>query len=136
MAAFAGRQVILQLDGTPIASMTTKTFEINKELIDTSSDDSGAWVQKLETVVGSNSVSISGSGVMTDEVLLTEAFATSPSATLDFIFPTDLAGATTGPTISGTFLMASFSVTGENADKHTFDVSFESSDEVIFTAGV
>ena len=136
MAAFAGRQVILELDSTPVAALTSKTFEINKELIDISSDDSGAWVKKLETVVGSNSVTISASGVMQDEALLTEAFASSPSAALDFIFPTDLAGATTGPTVSGTFLMTSFSSTGETADKFTFDVSFESSGTVTFTAGV
>ena len=72
---------------------------------------------------------------MKDETLLERAFDTNPSVTMSFIFPTDLAGSTTGPTISGTFLMASFSTSGDSGDKVTFDASFESSGAITFTAG-
>lgn len=136
MGAYAGREAILQLDSTPIAAVTTKSLEINNETIDISSDDSGDWVKKLDTLVGSKSVSISCSGVMEDVTLLTKAFASDPSAALDFILPTRLDGTTTGPTVSGTFLMTSFSVTGETADKSTFDASFESSGAVTLAAAV
>lgn len=136
MSAFAGRQAIIEIDSAPVAAINTKNLEINNELIDISSDDSGDWVQKLESIVASKSVSISCSGVMSDTTLMTLAMNSDPSATIEFQFPTDLEGATTGPIISGTFLIASFSNTGENADKFTFDASFESSGTVTLTAGV
>ena len=136
MPAYLGREVIIEMDGSPIAAMTTKTFEINNELVDISSDSSGSWVQKLERLVGSKDCKISGSGVIVDATLLTKAFDVDPSVELSFKLPTALAGTTTGPIISGTFLLASFSLTGENKDKHTFDASFEAADQPTFTAAV
>lgn len=136
MGAYLGREIIIEVDATPIAAMTTKSFEVNNELVDISSDSSGDWVEKLSRLVGSKQCSISGSGVMVNDVLLTKSFDSDPSLALAFKFPTGLAGTTAGPIISGTFLIASFSVTGENADKHTFDVSFEAAAQPTLTDAV
>jgi len=72
MAKYLGRKVILKKDNTPIANVRTKSLSINRELVDSSDDDSGAWATHLDEP-GQIDVSISVEGVIADHSILGEA---------------------------------------------------------------
>lgn len=122
MAEILGRNMVLSKSSTAIAGVRTRSFTVNNTPVDITSDDSSGW-RELLVEPGDKSIEISVSGVATDTVLLTNAMSTS-----------DISGsfslAWDSNTLSGTFMVASFSQTGEYNGAVTFEATLQSSSAV------
>jgi len=122
--------------GTPpantlIAGVRTKSLTINGEGIDITNDDSLGW-RKLLDQPAEVSVEITVAGILTDEVLATEAVSTTDRVQYTrFEWP----GATAGR-LDGDFYLSSFSTTGEYQGSATFEATFQSTGAVAFTAAL
>lgn len=123
MTAKIGRAVIVSLvegtELTPIAAVKTKTFSINKEPVDITTDDDAGWRKLLEDVVGTKSVDISVEGILKSNQLLTVAEADT-AVDLQFDVPTVRK-------YTGKFMLANFEIGAETAEGTTFSCSFQSS---------
>lgn len=124
MSAGAGRRVILSVAGTPIAACKTKSLKINREVIDISSDDDGAWKKLLSGDLSSKSVEISCDGIAKNITLLTSALTTDTELALTMEFP-GLA-----EELSGNFMMTAYELGAPSGDAVTFSATFSSSGEV------
>jgi len=117
--------------GTLIAGVRTKSLTINGEGIDITNDDSLGW-RKLLDQPAEVSVEITVAGILTDEVLATEAVSTTDRVQYTrFEWP----GATAGR-LDGDFYLSSFSTTGEYQGSATFEATFQSTGAVAFTAAL
>ena len=124
MASFIGRDAVLTWNAVAIAGVRTKGLTIANSSIDiTSGDDSG--IRKLLEEAGERTVDITCSGVAVNPDLLADAMAGSVSAVLSLAYPAGFD--TLATTISGTFFMSSFAITGEYNGAATFDATFNSS---------
>ena len=124
MAKGIGRDFVLNKDGTPIAGVRTKSYSISNETIDFTDDDSAGW-QELATASGQRSVTISVSGVYDDDVLLTSAIATDISDSYTLV--------NSARTIAGTFMITSYSESGEHTGEVTFEAEMTSSGAITVT---
>jgi TP901-1 family phage major tail protein len=121
MAKEIGRDLVLSVGSpaAPIAGVRTKSLTVNNETIDFTDDDSDGW-QELSTAVGQRSVTVSVSGVYDDDAVLDNALAADISETLTL---TNAAGRS----ITGTFMITSYSESGEHTGEVTFEAEFTSS---------
>ena len=124
MAEQLGRKVTISIGGEVKATARTKTLTINNEMINVTSDgDDG--VQRFITEPGEKAVEISVSGMfdLDDDTLPTLALSNDLSETVELDYGTY--------TISGTFVMPTYSEGKEHADAQTFDATFQSSGAVV-----
>lgn len=135
MAAQKGLEVIIKKGdgGAPetfaaIAGLRTKTMTINKDLVDvTSADDTQRWRQLL-TGASVRSFSISGGGVLKDDVVTKAMFAASINDTLGN-YQVVIPGI---GTIEGPFSV-SVNIGGEHSAEATYDLALESGGNLTFT---
>ena len=124
MSEIIGRQVALTI-GTAIATARTKSFSINNEPVDITSD-THAGVQTMLEAPGRKSVECSVSGMFdtTETGLLDLALSgTDIEQSCSFKF-----GSGASPlTVAGDFVITNFEITGEYEDATTFSASFNSS---------
>jgi len=130
-----GRSVQVKRGASPatlVAGVRTKSITINGAPIDiTNDDDTG--IRKLLDEPGQLEVSISVSGILKNEVLLTESLQTSDRVQpTEFLWP----GAVSAGSLSGDFFLASMGITGEYQGAVTFEAAFESAGAVTLVAAV
>jgi TP901-1 family phage major tail protein len=127
MAKYLGRKVILKKGTTPIANVRTKSLSINRELVDSSDDDSGAWATHLDEP-GQIDVSISVEGVIADHSVLGEALnVATGNETYTLTYPD-------GGIVSGSFGLSSFALEDTYNDVSTYSFEMRASGEVTYTA--
>jgi predicted secreted protein len=128
MAALAGRKVRVQVATTNVAGAQTDELVINREHIDiTDKDDAG--IRTFLGEIGTFSMSMTCSGILTDDTLIDwAADSTDVLKTMTFVI--------TGiGSYSGQFGVASFTQGGnDGAEAATFQATFESAGAVTFTA--
>jgi TP901-1 family phage major tail protein len=127
MAALKGRALQLKKDGTLVAGVRTKSFSIGNTVIDITNDDDDG-IRKALTDFGQREVSITFSGVRVADTMLEAALAADTTDTYS------LAEAAWG-TLTGTWMLTSYSETGEYQGSVTFEAELASIDEITFTPG-
>lgn len=129
MAKYLGRKVILSKSGVPVANIRTKSLTINRELVDVTDDDSGAWAEHLDEP-GQIDVSMSVEGVISDYSVLDDALSpTSGNQTHTLTYPD-------GSTISASFGLSSFALEDTYNDVSTYSFELRASGTVTRTAAV
>ena len=121
-----GRDMVLKLNDVAIAGVRTKSFAINGEPIDvTTDDDSG--IRTLLDAPGEVQVNFSVSGVVKDDSLLQISLSNT-----DRVNPMTLVRAD-GGTLSGNFFLATYSETGEYQGAIAFECECQSAGAVTYT---
>jgi len=128
MPAVSGRKVRIKRGSTAVAGARADSFTINNEPIDITEKDDNGW-RKYLADVGVRSIDAEVEGILEDSTFLALAVGTS-SALLE-AYTLDVIGI---GEFTGNFYLASFAVTGEQADATTFTASIQSSGTITFTA--
>ena len=128
MTASVGRNVTLTWGGAGIAGVKEKSFTLNNEPIDITSDDDGGWRTILDEP-GQKQVELKVSGVTKDRQLIADWFANSlrQAAVLTH---------EDGAKISGDFFLSEYSDKGNFKDAVSFDATLMSTGTIVYTAGV
>lgn len=111
------------------AGIRSKSFTLNSELIDITSQDSDQW-RKVADEAGINSMSLSGSGVVNDDRAYRRARARALSRKISnfrIIVNND------GDYFQGFFKIASLGGAGDYNAESTYDITLESSGVIAFT---
>lgn len=127
MAAISGRKVRIKRGSTAIAGARSDSFTINNEPIDITDKDDAGWRTYLADV-GVRSIDCEVEGVLDDSTFL--ALAVGAGSALLEAYTLDVIGI---GEFTGNFYLASFAVTGEQADATTFTASIQSSGSITFT---
>lgn len=127
MAAISGRKVRIKRGSTAIAGARADSFTINNEPIDITDKDDSGWRTYLADV-GVRSIDCEVEGVLDDSTFL--ALAVGTASSLLEAYTIDVIGI---GEFTGNFYLASFAVTGEQADATTFTASIQSSGTITFT---
>lgn len=134
MAAQKGKDLLLKMfDGASfvtVAGLRSRKIAFNAETVDvTHAESSGRW-RELLAGAGVRRASLSGRGLFRDaasDELLRRTFFDGAIANMQIVVP-DFG------TIEGLFQIAAFELAGEHNGEVTFDATFESAGELIFTA--
>ncbi len=127
MAKYLGRKVILSKGGAPVANIRTKSLSINRELVDNSDGDSGAWATHLDEP-GQIDVSMSVEGVISDHTILNDALnPTKGNEEYTLTYPD-------GGVVTAMFGLSSFSAEDTYNDVSTYSFEMRASGEVTYTA--
>jgi TP901-1 family phage major tail protein len=127
MAAISGRKLRIKRGSTAIAGARSDSITINNEPIDITDKDDAGWRTMLADV-GVRSIDCEVEGILTDSTFLALAVGTASSLLEAYTLELDGIGDFTGD-----FYLASFAVTGEQADATTFTASLQSSGTITFT---
>lgn len=126
-----GRQVLLTIGGITVLGIQTKGMSCNNERLECGDDQAEGWAQAM-AIAGEKTVSIPISGVLKNLGLFAAYYnggsAGSQIFECQMTYPD-------GSVAEGDFFLDSLTETGEYKGLKTFDASFSSSGEVVFTAG-
>lgn len=125
MTAFAGRAINLEWKGNEVAGVRQKSVAINGEPIDITSDDNNGWRTLLPTDPAQMQVDVSVSGITKSSILKRDWFQGLREGEVRLEYPD-------GSTISGTFLLVTYTDTGAYNDATTFEATFQSTGPVVF----
>jgi predicted secreted protein len=128
MTAGVGRNVTLSWGGTAIAGVKEKSFTLNNEPIDITSDDDSGWRTILETP-GQKQVELKVSGVTKDRGLIADWFSSDLTQAVVLTYED-------GSTIAGDFFLSEYSDKGNFKDAVAFDATLMSTGTITYTAGV
>ena len=128
MPAVSGRKLRIKKGGTSVAGARTDSLTINNEPIDITEKDDAGW-RKYLADVGVRSIDAEVEGVLEDSTLIAIAVGTASSLLAAYTLEIDGIG-----DFAGNFYLASFAITGEQADTVTFTASIQSSGTITFTA--
>lgn len=138
MAAQKGRSLLLKLgDGevsetfTTIAAGTTNAVTINNESVDISNKTAGAQRQLLEGA-GITSFSTTISGIYTADTQQ-DALRTAAADNTHNNFQIVVPDGGTNITYEGSFMVATYSETGEHNGAVTFEATLESAGDITIT---
>lgn len=130
MTYYAGKDMLVKTGtwsgGTTIAGLTTCSINGNNETIDASNKDS-RFRQLIEG--GIKSCSITGSGVASNDTGFETFKGYWQAATANAL----AVGSEDGDTVEGSFIITSFTITGEHKSAQTFDFTAESVGTVTYT---
>lgn len=128
MAKFLGRNLTLTWNSAPIAGVLTKGVALAAEPVDVTDDDSSGW-KELLAEAGEKSVTLSLSGLASDDTLRAAWFDTSSPenrvASILLTYPD-------GGVISGDFFLASYNETGPSNGATTFESELQSTGAVTY----
>jgi predicted secreted protein len=127
MAAISGRKLRIKRGSTAIAGARSDSITINNEPIDITDKDDAGWRTMLADV-GVRSIDCEVEGILTDSTFLALAVGTASALLEAYTIELDGIG-----DFTGNFFLASFAVTGEQADATTFTASLQSSGTITFT---
>jgi predicted secreted protein len=127
MAAISGRKLRVKRGSTAIAGARSDSITINNEPIDITDKDDAGWRTMLADV-GVRSIDCEVEGILTDSTFLALAVGTASALLEAYTIEVDGIG-----DFTGNFFLASFAVTGEQADATTFTASIQSSGTITFT---
>ena len=119
MPAIAGRKVRIKRGSTAVAGARADSFTINNEPIDITDKDDAGWRTMLADV-GVRSIDAEVEGVLTDSTLIAVSVGAAASLLSAYTLEIDGIG-----DFSGNFYLASFAITGEQADAVTFTASIQ-----------
>jgi predicted secreted protein len=122
MSEILGRTVTISIEGAVVATARTKTLSINNEIINVSSDGDAGLARYLNQP-GEKAVELSVDGLMADDTLLVKALSNDLSAALILTYP--------AYTLTGSFVMPTYSEGFEYKGAITFSASFSSSGAVV-----
>lgn len=125
-----GRQVVLTVAGQSIAGTQTKGLTCNNEPVDVTDDDSSGW-RELMAIPGLKTVELPISGVLKNLELMRSFFNASGGSQVFAVTCTY----PDGSVVSGNFMLASISETGESNGAKTFDSTWQSTSEITFVPG-
>lgn len=128
MAAISGRKVRIKRGSTAIAGARADSFTINNEPIDITEKDDAGW-RKYLADVGVRSIDCEVEGILENSTFLALAVGTASALLEAYTIDVDGIG-----DFTGNFYLASFAVTGEQADATTFTATIQSSGTITFTA--
>lgn len=128
MAAIAGRKVRIKRGSTAVAGARSDSITINNEPIDITGKSDTGW-RTLLADVGARSIDAEVEGILTDSTFL--ALAVGAGSALLESYTLEVLGI---GSFTGNFYLASFAITGEQADATTFTASIQSSGTITFTA--
>lgn len=128
MPAFTGRKLRIKRGSTNIAGARTDSLTINNEPIDITDKDDAGWRTMLADV-GVRSVDAEVEGVLDDATLIAIAVGSATSILQSWTIEIQGLGSFTG-----NWHLASFAITGEQADAVTFTASIQSSGTITWTA--
>lgn len=134
MAAQKGSALLLKIDDgtgsfTTVGGLRSTSISLNDEAVDVTTKDSNNFRELLANG-GTQTISVSGSGVFTDaasETTLKDAFGASTFVNFQIIVP-DFG------TFEGQFMIATLEYAGEYNGEVTYSATLESSGEIAFTA--
>jgi len=134
MAAQKGSALLLKIDDgtgsfTTVGGLRSTSISLNDEAVDVTTKDSNNFRELLANG-GTQTISVSGSGVFTDaasETALKDAFGASTFVTFQIIVP-DFG------TFEGQFMIATLEYAGEYNGEVTYSATLESSGEIAFSA--
>ena len=126
MVKYLGRAATLTWGGAAIAGVQEKSIAINGEPIDVSDDDSAGY-RELLADHGEKSVDVSLSG-LTDGTVLKEAMVNGDEVKALVLTWPD------GSTLTGDFMIASYSETGNYKGASTFEAELQSTGAFVFAA--
>jgi predicted secreted protein len=128
MPAYTGRKLRIKRGSTNIAGARTDSLTINNEPIDITDKDDAGWRTMLADV-GVRSVDAEVEGVLDDASLIAVSVGTATSILQAWTIEIQGLGSFTG-----NWHLASFVITGEQADAVTFTASIQSSGAITWTA--
>lgn len=126
-----GREGVLTVSGQKIAGAVTKGVTCNNEPVDVTDDDSSGW-RELMARPGLKTIDLPISGQLKNLELFQSFFNAQGGSQ---IFPINYLYAD-GSTIAGNFFLTTIGETGDANGAKTFDSSWQSAGEIIFTPGV
>jgi TP901-1 family phage major tail protein len=135
MAAQKGKDLLLKIDDgaggfTTVAGLRTRQLALNAETVDvTNAESAGRW-RELLAGAGVRRAGITGSGVFKDEASdarLRQVFFDGEIRSYQVVVP-DFGR------IEGPFHITGLEYRGDHAGEVTFEMSFESAGQLIFTA--
>jgi predicted secreted protein len=124
--AFKGRKAKVRWKGEYLLGVRTKTLTVAGEPVNVTDDDDDGW-RKLADNNGAaeDTVEITVQGIAKDSQLLDDFVRRNRTGTLMWELPT-------GETMTGTFVLTSFSQTGAYNDAMTYEATFQNSGPVTF----
>lgn len=125
-----GREMVLTVASQSIAGSQTKGLTCNNEPVDVTDDNSSGW-RELMAIPGLKTVEFPISGVLKNLELM-RAFFNAAGGSQMFELVATYAD---GSTVTGDFMLATFSETGESNGAKTFDSTWQSSGAIVFVAG-
>lgn len=132
MAGHSSRDFTISWDSTTVSDLQSKSFSINAEPVDTTTDDDAGWRTLLDDA-GVRSVEAQMGGIADDESVLGDIMAASDhTKAVSITLPTTLA---TPGTLAGNFFISNFEYNGSAPDGAVeFSFSIQSTGAVTFTA--
>lgn len=131
MSEYLGRKVSASIDGTTVINGRTTNLSINNEIIDiTANGDDG--IQRSLSEPGQKAVELTIDGLAIDDELLDKALSNDLSAAVIMTFPAEAgAGAFT---LTGSFMMPSYSIGAPYNEAATISASFSSTGAIVKAA--
>ena len=132
MTKYCGRDLLIQIDissvYTTIGGLRSNNVVINNETVDVTDKGDAPWRQLLANC-GIRSMSLSGSGVFTDDAALQDVLDMVVAGTIvDFKIISGRLDEFEGP-----FTVTSFERGGEHNAEETFSISLESASDITYT---
>lgn len=130
MARYGGRDVVIKIDGAPVAVVRESTLTHNKEAVDVTANEDDGW-RRLLPISGSRSIDSSVSGVCDDVNIpqLQNLWNNDTFADVTIEYP----DGSTAQAEDG-FYLNGFEVSGSHDGEAAFSATLQSSGEVTLTS--
>lgn len=113
-----------------IGGIRTESMTVSSETVDVSDKDGAGWRELLEGA-GITSMSLKGSGVVSDNVVFTDHVMTAKMNNTHVVLKIE---SSAGDIWQGTFAVTSLERSGDYNKEETFSVTFESAGTITYTA--
>lgn len=137
MAKFKGRELRIKVRVstgpdvfTVIGGIRTESMTINNETVDVTDKDGNGWRELLEGA-GITSMSLKGSGVVSDDTVFTDHIMAAVMANTHVVLKIESG---LGDVWQGTFAVPSAERAGEYNKEETFSITLESAGTITYTA--
>ena len=137
MAKFKGRELRIKVRVstgpdvfTVIGGIRTESMTINSETVDVTDKDGNGWRELLEGA-GITSMSLKGSGVVSDDAVFTDHIMAAVMANTHVVLKIESG---LGDVWQGTFAVPSAERAGEYNKEETFSITLESAGTITYTA--
>ena len=115
---------------TVIGGIRTESMTINSETVDVTDKDGNGWRELLEGA-GITSMSLKGSGVVSDDTVFTDHIMAAVMANTHVVLKIESG---LGDVWQGTFAVPSAERAGEYNKEETFSITLESAGTITYTA--
>lgn len=137
MAKFKGRELRIKVRVstgpdvfTVIGGIRTESMTINNETVDVTDKDGNGWRELLEGA-GITSMSLKGSGVVSNDTVFTDHIMAAVMANTHVVLKIESG---LGDVWQGTFAVPSAERAGEYNKEETFSITLESAGTITYTA--